>query len=154
MPNNFLDVSGKLDRIIKKTIDAPAQGISIVGGDVALKVMQTPLMAATLTNSPSTTPLKSKKGIAYFIHSVNISAAIDADDATTEISVAVVNPSGTVIIYRIAVLPSTVAAYTDSGIVDIITESGAYVYFSMSGGNPSTLPTVRVSYQELLLDEC
>lgn len=81
MPNNFLDVTGTSDRIIKRRRDAPAQGLSMVEGDIAQKVVVSPMKF--MSRSIGGTLLPAKRNVRYLIHSAIVSAANTAESAGT-----------------------------------------------------------------------
>jgi hypothetical protein len=144
MPELYLDTSNYAEKTIKQKIMLVAQGVDFIGGDIAQKVVISPMKYAFKTTSSNILP--ARPGISYFIHAVGISVtmAVDKTGISCEITFTQNGALGT---FPLLCQTLTSQSLTVNYNPDIITDENKAVALSASGTFTTFLGWV--AYQEV-----
>jgi hypothetical protein len=127
MPNIFLDIASKLERLTKKVYDGPAQGLQTYESDNLLKTCQGPYKHVSKSYGALGTDaiLPAKKGVRYFIHSYQASWIHDGTAAYSACSCVI--DGTTTYLYQHGISAPEASMPNKSGVVDILTDSNTAV---------------------------
>lgn len=148
MPNLFVDVATKAQRMIKRVIDTNLQGVRDTEGHVTLKVINGPYISTDASHvaASTVTLLPAKKGVRYFIHTVNRCYIDDGTPGTHSIYSIRNDASTQVLMKKTVAAPdamSVVQAYT----LDVLLDANAGVFSNNSAA--ATCNDIVITYKEI-----